>query len=138
MLAEDEDEEPSYQASILPTTAALASSSTTVNVTTQLPITTTTISSTNSTDEPKGRAINFSLAEHNNENILMGNVSSKQTSVEDLSDVSMDDDEMEDENMKIMTPKVTDNSTTPFGMMTKLYFNFSITKCFVFQEILVW
>ncbi|XP_056635331.1 putative epidermal cell surface receptor isoform X2 [Diorhabda sublineata] len=69
-------------------------------------------------DEPKGRAINFSMDAHENENILLN---SSNPNDFDLSDVSINDDDDFDEMIqpKILSPKNVLDNTSPDLFCTK-------------------
>ena len=61
-------------------------------------------------DEPRGRALNFTMKDPNSENVLSSNTTTHDE-FGDLSDVSINEDEDEDEHSmqteRILTPKVT-------------------------------
>lgn len=65
--------------------------------------------------EPKGKALNFTLDENNQENNLSGNLSTFDK-FGDLSDVDMDNDEGDVTPMaKILSPKVTESNNKTSG-----------------------
>lgn len=95
----------------------------TIPPTTQSTSMTTTISIKDATtDEPKGRALNFTPAEHNHENVLSSNVSTFDK-FGDLSDVSMDADDGDEPlspNAKILTSKIVETSNKTLSKLSKV------------------
>ncbi|KAF5293261.1 hypothetical protein FQR65_LT11001 [Abscondita terminalis] len=88
---------------------------------TQESITTTISSITKASEEPKGRSLNFTLHDHNHENEL----SKTKKSYEDLSDVSMDEDDGESMDTITMAsiPKVTNGKSESFCTLNGLSYD---------------
>lgn len=90
-------------------TIRISTENTTIEVQGVVPLS----NSTNKTiDEPRGRALNFTIDEHGHQNVLSSNTSTHDQ-FGDLSDVSMDnDDDDERYDGKIITSKLLENNKT--------------------------
>lgn len=75
-------------------------------------------------EEPKGRALNFSMDEHHVGNILSNSTGSHQMQEDDLSDVTIgdDDEDMEMLTSKILAPTVVPSNISLGKLMLLLYY----------------
>lgn len=102
MVIEEEDDDDIFSPKNLPTTTQEIPTEETVKPTPVSP-------PSNETDQPKGRAINFNMGTHGEENML--NKTMDKAFGEDLSDVSMDNDNDDLGATSITTAKYAFNSS---------------------------